>query len=116
MQPRSLTTVFSRRRALFAIAAAVAIMCLASWMVRAHPNPGYQAGYEAVTEADEQSIKAGIDAAGGTARPFCDALHGRFEQSTIEPRYDYATFMQGCGDAIDHRLGAHVPMALPVGP
>jgi hypothetical protein len=88
----------------------IAILLIGSWIVRTYPNSGYQAGYEATTAKGQEWIRAEVDAAGGTTMAVCDKVHDQVDQSASEPRYDHGTFVRGCGDAIDHLYGRHVPV------
>jgi len=101
---------FSWLRAGTVILAAIAVIVIGSWIVRTYPNSGYRAGYEATTAKGEEWIRAEVDAAGGTPTTVCDELRNQAEQSALEPRWDYDTFMKGCDDAVDHLYGRHVPM------
>lgn len=106
---------FSWLRAGTVMLAAIAIIAIGSWIVRTYPNSGYRAGYEATTAKGQEWIHAEVDAAGGTAFTVCGEVHHQTEESASEPRYDYDTFMKGCGDAVDYVYGKHVPMTADSG-
>jgi hypothetical protein len=105
---------FSYRRLWVALLLSALIMAAASLLVRAFPNSGYQAGHDAVAARDQALILAGIQAAGGTALTVCDELHADTESSPTSPRYDYPSFIKGCGEAISNLAGRPVPL-LPAG-
>ncbi len=100
---------FSWLRAVSIALAAIATIVIGSWIVRTYPNSGYRAGYEATKAKGHEWIHAEVDAAGGSALTLCDELHNQADQAALEPRYDYGTFIEGCGDAVDHLYGRHVP-------
>lgn len=104
---------FSWRRAGWALLAAVAVMVAASLLVRMYPNPGVSAGYQAVVAAGRDWVRSQVDAAGGVAIGVCDGLYPAGGPSA--PTYDYPTFVQGCGEAVDFLYGSHVPMVRVVG-
>ena len=106
---------FSWLRAGTVMLAVIAIIGIGSWIVRTYPNSGYRAGYEATTAEGQERIRSEVDAAGGSALTLCDELHKQTEQSALEPRYDRRTFMKGCGDAVDHLYGRHVPLSADSG-
>lgn len=85
--------------------AAVAIIVVGSWIVRAFPNPGYQAGYDATIAKGQEWIRAEVEAAGGTAGQLCEDVHREAESAPLEPRYDHDTFVKGCADAVKHLHG-----------
>lgn len=101
---------FSRLRAGGVGLITLAVLLTGSWLAETRPNSGYQAGYEAVTTSGEEWIRAEVDAAGGTARALCEKLRQQVDQSATEPRYEPDSFVKGCGDAVDHLYGKHVPM------
>lgn len=82
----------------------------AALLVRAFPNSGYQAGYDAVTARDPDWVRAAVEAADGTALGVCDELHSEIDSSAASPRYDYSSFVQGCGEAINQFSGRAVPL------
>ena len=96
---------FSWLRVGMTMIAATAIIVIGSWMVRAYPNSGYRAGYDAANAKGPEWIRTEVDAAGGNATSVCRLLYSEAEQSALEPRYDYGTFVNGCGDAVDHLHG-----------
>lgn len=102
---------FTWLRAGTVMVAAITIIALGSWIVRTYPNPGYRAGYETTAAKGQEWIRAAVDASQGGALIVCDEIRDQTEQSPNEPRYDRDTFMKGCGDAVDHLYGRHVPMA-----
>ena len=106
---------FSWLGAVTVMLAAIAIIVIGSWIVRTYPNSGYRAGYEATTAKGQEWIHAEVDAAGGSALTLCDGLRNQADQSALEPRYDHGTFIKGCGDAVDHLYGRHVPMVADSG-
>lgn len=106
---------FSWLRAATVMIASLAIIAIGSWIVRTHPNSGYRTGYEATTAEGQEWVRAEVDAAGGSALTLCDELYEQAEQSALEPHYDFDTFMKGCGDAVDHLYGRHVPMSADSG-
>lgn len=106
---------FSWLRAGTITLAAIAIIVIGSWIVRTYPNDGYRAGYEATMAKGQEWIRAEVDEAEVSARTLCDEIHNQNEQSASEPRYDYGTFVKGCGDAVDHIFGSHVPMTADSG-
>jgi hypothetical protein len=115
LEPPEAESRFSWLRTGVVVVAAIAVIVTGSWIVRTYPNSGYRAGYEAPTTKGREWIRAEVDAAGGTARSVCDDLHAQAEQSALEPRYDYGTFIKGCGDAVDHLHSRHVPMTADSG-
>ena len=106
---------FSWLRAGTVMLVAIAVILVGSWIVRTFPNSGYRAGYEATMAEGQEWVRAEVRAAGGSAFTVCDELHNQTEQSALEPRYDYDTFIKGCGDAVDALCGRHVPMAADSG-
>ena len=109
-EAREVVPAFNWRRAAGIGFVALAILLIGSWVARSHPNSGYDAGYEAVTVKGEEWIRPEIEAAGGSTTALCEKLHHEADQSTSEPRYDHATFVRGCADAVDHLYGKPVQM------
>jgi hypothetical protein len=101
---------FNRRRAAVALIASVGIILAASLMVRLYPTSGFTAGYDAVIDRGGDWVRAQVDGDGGTALGVCDRLHREYEQTPIEPNYDYGTFIQGCSEAVDFLNGSPVPL------
>ena len=101
---------FSPRRAAVVILAAVAVIAGGSWLLRAHPIAGYRAGYDAAIAKGEDWVRDQVDKAGGQATTLCTDLYDQADQLTMKRRYDHFTFYKGCGDAVDHLYGRHVPM------
>lgn len=103
---------FTWRRLWVTLAVSIAIIAGASFLVRTFPNSGHQAGHRAATNKGAAWLTAEVEAA-GTALPLCDELFAESEESPSEPRYDYSSFIQGCGEAVDQAYGGHVPMLPP---
>lgn len=105
---------FSHRRLWLTLAASAAVLTVGSLVVRSFPNSGYQAGYDAVVDKGANWVTERLGAAPDTALPACTALHKEVDSDPGEPRYEYDSFVRGCGAAVDHLLGRHVPL-LPAG-
>lgn len=115
---RDKTPQFTWRRFIVTVLGSAAILGLGAYLVRAYPNSGYDAGYDAVmatgrSATGQSAIRADVDAAGGVSLPLCDALHAQVEHQPGEPHYDHDTFIEGCRDAVDELYGRHVPLSLP---
>ncbi len=109
--PRS--AQFSFRRLWVTLVLSATVLGGAALLVRTFPNSGYQAGYEAVTARDPDWVRAGVEAADGTALQLCDQLHAEIDSSAASPRYDYTSFVKGCGQAISQLAGRPVPLPIP---
>ena len=110
LESLSRTTQFSFRRLWVTLVLSATVLAGAALLVRTFPNSGYQAGYEAVTARDPDWVRAGVEAANGTALGVCDELHAEIDSSAASPRYDYTSFVKGCGEAINQVSGRTVPL------
>lgn len=110
----SASPLFNWRRLWVTLLASAAIIAAATLLVRAYPNSGYQAGYDAAISVGEPSVRADVDSSGGTALPLCQSLYFVSDSSPNEPRYEYDSFIKGCGAAVKHLYGKPVPL-LPAG-
>ncbi len=110
LESLSASPAFNWRRLWVALLASAAIITAASLLVRAYPNSGYQAGYDAAIGVGKTSVQAEVDSANGTALPLCQELHAASDSSPSAPRYDYDSFIKGCGAAVEHLYGKPVPL------
>lgn len=101
---------FSYRRLWITLLASAAILTVGSIVVRSYPNSGRQAGYEAVITEGAGWARAEVGAATGTALPACNELYADTDASPGSARYDYDSFVSGCGQAIDELLDRHIPL------
>lgn len=101
---------FTWRRLVLTVGLSAVILAAGSYLVRAYPTSGYDAGYQAVTALGVSVIRGDVDAAGGTSQALCDSLHARVEEQAGEPHYDYNTFVEGCRAAIEAVYGQPVPL------
>ncbi len=105
---------FSFRRLWVTLAVCTAVIAGGAYLVRTFPNSGHQAGYDAVLNKGGLWVQSEVEVAQGAALPACQALHRDSETSESEPRFDYDSFVAGCGEAVDHLMGRHIPL-LPAG-
>ena len=108
--PESRSSLFGVRRVWVALLTSAVILTVASLLVRTFPNSGNQAGYEAVMDNGEERVRSAVEAAAGTALPLCEGLYAESEDTPSEPRYEYESFIKGCGKAVDELHGRHVPL------
>ncbi len=106
---------FTWRRLAVTVLASAAILGAGSYLVRAYPNSGYDAGYEAVMTEGTAAVHGFVNAAGGTSRPLCDELHTKIDQQPDQPHYDHDTFIEGCSAAVDELYGGQVSPARNAG-
>lgn len=106
---------FSLRRLWVTLAVAASIIGVSAAVVRTFPNSGHQAGYEAVMTKGLPWVQSEVDADRPTALAACDALHRESEDSAASPRFEYNSFVTGCGEAVDQLLGRHVPLLVSDG-
>lgn len=97
---------FNVLRAAIIAVVAIAIIVIGSWIVRTHPNPGYQAGYEATIAKGAEWIRAEVRAPEASGTTVCDVVYKEVDESALEPLYDHATFIRGCADAVDHVMSS----------
>lgn len=86
---------FSWARAVVATVTSVGIIGLGAYYARTHPNPGYQAGYDAVTTNDPHW--PGVT--GRTPQSACETLYTEMGKPAATPNYDHDSFVRGCEDA-----------------
>ncbi len=101
---------FTFRRLWVTLLLSAAVIAAGSFLVRAFPNSGREAGYEAAITKGPQWARAEVDAANGSALPACNRLHSESEATPGTPRYEYDSFVKGCGEAVDRLLGGHIPL------
>lgn len=101
---------FTVRRLVVTVLISAAIIAVGSLLVRTFPTSGHQAGRDAVVTEGPEWVRAEVDAANGSALPACNQLHQESENSPSSPRYEYDSFVAGCGEAVDRLLGRHVPL------
>lgn len=101
---------FTWRRLFITLLLSVAIIGIGSLLVRSYPNSGYSAGYDDVIALGQPSVQAEIAAANGTALPLCTGLHAQTESSSSSPRYERASFVDGCSAAVNHLLDRNIPL------
>ena len=106
---------FTWRRLAVTVLVSVAIIGAGSYLVRAYPNSGYDAGYDAVMARDQAAVHGFVDAAGKTSLPLCNELHTEIDRQPGEPHYDYDTFIAGCRAAVDELYGGQVPLERDAG-
>lgn len=106
---------FSWPRLAGTVLVSVVVLVGGSYLIRAFPYSGYDAGYAAVMEQGREAIRAQVDSAGGSALPLCQGLHDRIERQPDEPHYDYDSFIEGCASAVEELYGASVPLTGAVG-
>lgn len=104
------TPEFSWLRLAGTVLVAVAILAGGSYLIRAYPYSGYDAGYAAVMEQGREAVRAQVDSAGGSALTLCKDLHDRIDRRADEPHYDYDSFLRGCASAVEELYGAPVPL------
>lgn len=114
LESLSASQAFNWRRLWVTLLVSAAIITGASLLVRAYPNSGYQAGYDAAINVGKTSVQAEVESANGTALPLCQELHAASDSTPSEPRYDYNSFIKGCGAAVENLYGKPVPL-LPAG-
>lgn len=102
---------FTWRRVAGTLLVASAVILIGSWLVRAYPNHGYRAGYEATITKGREWVRAKVDASAGNAMTLCETLHNEAEHSPRHPRYDHDTYVAGCSAAVDHLYGRSVPLS-----
>ena len=88
----------------------MSILGIASLLVRSYPNSGHRAGYDAVDSKGSAWVQSELRAAEETALPACNELYSESESSTSSPRYEYDSFIEGCGEAVNHLTGRAVPL------
>lgn len=107
----------SRQRLLLAFGMAATVITAGSFGVRTFSNPGQLAGRNAVMDKGPVWVRGEVDLAAGTGLGVCDALHreyrARRDPAEYTPESDYASFVTGCGQAVDGLLGRHVPLLPP---
>lgn len=113
LESLSRSAEFSLRRLGVTLVLSATVLGGAALLVRTFPNSGYQAGYDAVIARDPDWVRAGVEAADGTALQLCDELHAEIDSSAASPRYDYSSFVKGCGQAINQLSGRTVPLLTP---
>ncbi len=101
---------FSWPRLAGTVLVSVVILAGGSYLIRAYPYSGYDAGYAAVMEQGREAVRAQVDSVGGSALPLCRGLHDRVDRQADEPHYDYDSFLQGCASAVEELYGAPVPL------
>ncbi len=101
---------FSWLRLAGTVAVSAAILVGGSYLVRAYPYSGYDAGYAAVMGEGRDAVEAQVEAAGGTALPMCTGLHARIDRQPDEPHFDFDSFVKGCASAVEELYGAPVPL------
>jgi hypothetical protein len=101
---------FSWPRLAGTVLVSVVILAGGSYLIRAYPYSGYDAGYAAVMEQGREAVRAQVDSVGGSALPLCRGLHDRVDRQADQPHYDYDSFLQGCASAVEELYGAPVPL------
>lgn len=100
---------FTWRRLVVTVCASAAVIAAGSYLVRAYPVSGYDAGYDAVMARSQVVGHGLVDAAGQTAPQLCGELHAEIDRLPDQPHYDYDTFVDGCRTAIGELYGPQIP-------
>ncbi len=103
----------TQQRLWLALGLAVAVITTGALAVRTFPDLDRQAGHDAVLNKGVTWARGEVEAAPGVLGA-CDALQREAAARQTWPEYDYGSFITGCGEAVDHLLGRHVPL-LPSG-
>ena len=107
----------SRQRLWLAFGVAATVLTAGSLSVRTFADPGRLAGRTAVIDKGPAWVRSEVDVATGTALGACDALQREYEArhdlAEYDPESHYASFVTGCGQAVDDLLGRHIPLLPP---